>query len=102
MMYVRKSSRAYSGTRCATRNSNRYRVRGLDSDKMVTTDSLSEDNDAIAIVDEHEQSTKDILVQLINRIRQLQTDLIRLDTLFRTMYNLRPDERRINRKDNED
>lgn len=70
--------------------------------KWLQQTLLAKINDAIAIVDEHEQSTKDILVQLINRIRQLQTDLIRLDTLFRTMYNLRPDERRINRKDNED
>lgn len=39
----------------------------------------------------------DILVQLIDRIRVLQTDILKLDTMIRTRYGLEPDEERISR-----
>jgi len=41
----------------------------------------------------------DILVQLIDRIRVLQTDILRLDTMIRTRYGLEADEQRISRAD---
>ena len=41
----------------------------------------------------------DILVQLIDRIRVLQTDILRLDTMIRTRYGLEADEKRIARAD---
>lgn len=41
----------------------------------------------------------DILVQLIDRIRVLQTDILKLDTMIRTRYGLEPDEERISRAD---
>lgn len=41
----------------------------------------------------------DILVQLIDRIRVLQTDILRLDTMIRTRYGLDADEQRISRAD---
>ena len=39
----------------------------------------------------------DILIQLIDRIRVLQTDILRLDTMIRTRYGLDADEQRIAR-----
>ena len=41
----------------------------------------------------------DILVQLIDRIRVLQTDILKLDTMVRTKYGLDADEGRIARAD---
>ena len=41
----------------------------------------------------------DILVQLIDRIRVLQTDILKLDTMIRTKYGLDVDENRISRAD---
>ncbi len=41
----------------------------------------------------------DILVQLIDRIRVLQTDILKLDTMIRTRYGLDADEERISRAD---
>jgi len=41
----------------------------------------------------------DILIQLIDRIRVLQTDILRLDTMIRTRYGLEEDEKRIARAD---
>ena len=41
----------------------------------------------------------DILVQLIDRIRVLQTDILRLYTMIRTRYGLEADEKRIARAD---
>ena len=41
----------------------------------------------------------DILVQLIDRIRVLQTDILKLDTMVRTKYGLEVDENRISRAD---
>ena len=41
----------------------------------------------------------DILVQLIDRIRVLQTDILKLDTMVRTKYGLDVDENRIARAD---
>ena len=41
----------------------------------------------------------DILVQLIDRIRVLQTDILKLDTMVRTRYGLEADEERISRAD---
>ena len=41
----------------------------------------------------------EILVQLIDRIRVLQTDILKLDTLIRTRYGLEVDEQRISRAD---
>jgi hypothetical protein len=41
----------------------------------------------------------DILVQLIDRIRVLQTDILKLDTMIRTRYGLDADETRISRAD---
>lgn len=44
-------------------------------------------------------SQMDILVQLIDRIRTLQTDILKLDTMIRTRYGLDADEQRIARAD---
>ena len=44
-------------------------------------------------------SQMDILVQLIDRIRVLQTDILILDTMIRTRYGLDADEERISRAD---
>jgi hypothetical protein len=41
----------------------------------------------------------DIIIQLIDRIRVLQTDILKLDTMIRTRYGLEPDESRIGRID---
>jgi hypothetical protein len=41
----------------------------------------------------------DILIQLIDRIRVLQTDILKLDTMIRTRYGLEVDENRIERAD---
>tara|TARA_B110000495_G_scaffold150756_1_gene133683 strand:- start:612 stop:902 length:291 start_codon:yes stop_codon:yes gene_type:complete len=41
----------------------------------------------------------DIIVQLIDRIRVLQTDILKLDTLVRVKYGLEVDEKRIARAD---
>ena len=41
----------------------------------------------------------EILIQLIDRIRVLQTDILRLDTMIRTRYGLDADEKRIARAD---
>jgi|TARA_B110000467_G_C18204936_1_gene413997 hypothetical protein len=41
----------------------------------------------------------DIIIQLIDRIRVLQTDILKLDTMIRTRYGLDPDESRIGRID---
>ena len=50
----------------------------------------------------NEEETKGILIKLIDRIRALQTDIIRLDTLLRVEKNLSVDERRIERNQKED
>ena len=39
-----------------------------------------------------------IIVQLIDRIRVLQTDILKLDTMIRVKYGLDVDEERIERK----
>ncbi|MBT6072476.1 MAG: hypothetical protein HOH07_03410 [Euryarchaeota archaeon] len=39
-----------------------------------------------------------IIIQLIDRIRVLQTDILKLDTMIRTKYGLDVDEERIERK----
>jgi hypothetical protein len=41
----------------------------------------------------------EILVQLIDRIRVLQSDILKLDTMIRTRYGLEVDEQRISRAD---
>ena len=41
----------------------------------------------------------DILIQLIDRIRVLQTDILKLDTMVRTRFRLEVDEQRIERAD---
>ena len=41
----------------------------------------------------------DILIQLIDRIRVLQTDILKLDTMVRTRFGLYVDEQRISRAD---
>ena len=41
----------------------------------------------------------DILIQLIDRIRVLQTDILKLDTMVRTRFGLDVDEQRISRAD---
>ena len=41
----------------------------------------------------------EILIQLIDRIRVLQTDILKLDTMIRTRYGLDADEERISRAD---
>jgi hypothetical protein len=41
----------------------------------------------------------DIIVQLIDRIRVLQTDILKLDTMVRTKFGLEVDEKRIERAD---
>ena len=41
----------------------------------------------------------DILIQLIDRIRVLQTDILKLDTMIRTRFGLEVDEQRISRAD---
>ena len=41
----------------------------------------------------------DILIQLIDRIRVLQTDILKLDTMVRTRFGLEVDEQRIQRAD---
>jgi hypothetical protein len=50
----------------------------------------------------NEEETKGILIKLIDRIRALQTDIIRLDTLLRVKKDLPVDERRIERNQKED
>jgi len=49
-----------------------------------------------------EDESKGILIKLIDRIRALQTDVIRLDTMFRIKHKLPVDERRIERNQKED
>ena len=49
-----------------------------------------------------ESVSRDILVKLIDRVRALQTDVIRLDTMFRIKHKLPVDERRISRNQKED
>lgn len=39
-----------------------------------------------------------IIIQLIDRIRVLQTDILKLDTMIRVKYGLDVDEERIERK----
>ena len=51
---------------------------------------------------EAEEESKGILIKLIDRIRALQTDVIRLDTMFRIKHKLPVDERRIERNQKED
>ena len=51
---------------------------------------------------EAEEESKSILIKLIDRIRALQTDVIRLDTMFRIKHKLPVDERRIERNQKED
>lgn len=41
----------------------------------------------------------EILVQLIDRVRILQTDILKLDTMIRIRYGLDADEERISRAD---
>jgi len=41
----------------------------------------------------------DIIIQLIDRIRVLQTDILKLDTMVRTKFGLDVDENRIERAD---
>ena len=41
----------------------------------------------------------DILIQLIDRIRVLQTDILKLDTMIRIRFGLDADENRIARAD---
>lgn len=41
----------------------------------------------------------EILVQLIDRVRVLQTDILKLDTMIRIRYGLDADEERISRAD---
>ena len=41
----------------------------------------------------------EIIIQLIDRIRVLQTDILKLDTMIRTRYGLEVDEQRISRAD---
>ena len=41
----------------------------------------------------------EIIIQLIDRIRVLQTDILKLDTMIRTKYGLDVDENRISRAD---
>ena len=41
----------------------------------------------------------DIIIQLIDRIRVLQTDILKLDTMVRTRFGLEVDEQRIERAD---
>ena len=41
----------------------------------------------------------DILIQLIDRIRVLQTDILKLDTMIRIRFGLEVDEQRIERAD---
>ena len=41
----------------------------------------------------------DIIIQLIDRIRVLQTDILKLDTMVRTRFGLEVDEQRIQRAD---
>ena len=50
----------------------------------------------------NEEETKGILIKLIDRIRALQTDVIRLDTMFRIKHKLPVDERRLERNQRED
>ena len=50
----------------------------------------------------NEEETKGILIKLIDRIRALQTDVIRLDTMFRIQHKLPVDERRLERNQRED
>ena len=51
---------------------------------------------------EAEEESKSILIKLIDRIRALQTDVIRLDTMFRIKHKLPVDERRVQRSQKED
>ena len=50
----------------------------------------------------NEEETKVILIKLVDRIRQLQTDIVRLDCLIRIKWKIPVDERRIERKTKED
>ena len=57
------------------------------------------------VVEDNQKSdaeTKDIVIKLIDRIRALQTDVIRLDVLFRVKHKLPVDERRVQRSQKED
>ena len=57
------------------------------------------------VVEENQKSDtelKGIVIKLIDRIRALQTDVIRLDVLFRIKHKLPVDERRVQRTQKED
>ena len=68
-------------------------VTGVILDKL---DAVAEENKSA------EEVSKTILIKLIDRVRALQTDVIRLDVLFRVKHKLPVDERRVQRSQKED
>ena len=82
-------------------------VRGLQSLLMKRLDELEEisrntADKMLRATQKEESDSRDILIKLIDRIRALQTDVIRLDTMFRIKHKLPVDERRISRNQKED
>ena len=71
-------------------------IKWLQGTLLKHIDQVSANNQA------NEEETKGILIKLIDRIRALQTDVIRLDTIFLIKHKLPVDERRIERNQKED
>ena len=71
----------------------------LDELEQISRDTAEE---MLRSTQKEESVSRDILVKLIDRIRALQTDVIRLDTMFRIKHKLPVDERRIQRNQKED
>ncbi len=74
-------------------------MKRLDEIEQISRDTAEE---TLRSIQKEESDSKEILVRLIDRIRALQTDVIRIDTMFRVKYKLPIDERRISRNQKED
>ena len=73
-----------------------WMMRFLTNNLTKKLDEVVEDNQ------KSDEELKGIVVKLIDRIRALQTDVIRLDVLFRVKHKLPVDERRVQRSQKED
>jgi hypothetical protein len=74
-------------------------MRRLDELEVISRETASE---MLRSTQKEESVSREILIKLIDRIRALQTDVVRLDTMFRIKHKLPVDERRIQRNQKED
>ena len=74
-------------------------MRRLDELEVISRETAS---DMLRSTQKEESVSREILIKLIDRIRALQTDVVRLDTMFRIKHKLPVDERRIQRNQKED